>query len=387
MEYTPKLTEMDVMDQARDVLGKHMPLEAHGYVCTGADLWQILLGVSAKQGTIHGVCESLEDAPSDATVRGYLNEQLTIEKLDAIEKQMNAALASQIPKRVFKRPRDSAMDYHEQAYYGKTAQAEGLWIRAEAKDGTTHFYRVATAYVIWRTMRVTLVIRFVLPEEDGVSIVSDVLKSLKGLKYKVKTLFLDRGFAGVRIMRFLTKTRLRAVIACTIRGKTGGTRALCVGRTSYTTRYTFHSPDQGQFTAHLAVCRVFTTARRTGRHKRRADWMIFIMIHCSYSPQRARQVYRRRFGIESSYRCARSTRGWTTSPNPVIRFVLIALSFFLLNVWVRLRWLYAQIRRRGGRGVDYAHFRLVRLINWIMLALNAIYKPVTTIAPLVEPIG
>ena len=111
------------------------------------------------------------------------------------------------------------------------------------------------------------------------------------------------------------------------------------------------------------------------------------MIHCSYSPQRVRQVYRRRFGIESSYRCARSTRGWTTSPNPVIRFVLIALSFFLLNVWVRLRWLYAQIRRRGGRGVDYAHFRLDRLINWIMLALNAIYKPVTTITTLVEPIA
>ncbi len=53
MEYTPKLTDMDVMEQARDVLTEHLPLEADGYVCTGADLWQILLGVSAKQGTIH----------------------------------------------------------------------------------------------------------------------------------------------------------------------------------------------------------------------------------------------------------------------------------------------------------------------------------------------
>lgn len=386
MEYTPRLTDQDVMEQARDVLTKHTPLAADGYVCTGADLWQILLGVSVKQGTIHGVCQSLEEAPSDATVRGYLNEQLTVERLPALEKQMNAALASQIPRRVFKRARDTAMDYHEQAYYGKTPQAEGLWIRAAAKDGTTRFYRVATAYVTWRQMRVTLAVRFVLPEMDGVSIVSEVLKSLKALNYQVKTLFLDRGFAGVRIMRFLSKTRLRAVIACPIRGKMGGTRALCVGRGSYTTRYTFHSPDRGQFTAHLAVCNVFTTSRRTGRHKRRADWMIFIMIHCRYSPRRVRQVYRRRFGIESSYRCARRTRGWTTSPNPVLRFLLIALSFFLLNVWVRLRWAFAQVPRRGGRAVDYAHFRLDRLIHWIMLALNAIYKPVTTIAVLVEPI-
>ncbi len=270
------------------------------------------------------MCQSLEDAPSDATVRGYLNEQLTVEKMHTIEKQMNAALASQIPMRVFKRARDTAIDYHEQAYYGKTAQAQGLWIRSEAKDGTTYFYRVATAYVSWHAMRVTLAIRFVLPEEDGVSILSDVLKSLKALKYKVKTLFLDRGFAGVRIMRFLSKTRLRAVIACTIRGKSGGTRALCVGPGSYTTRYTFHNPDHGEYTANLAVCKVFTTARRTGRHQRRADWMIFIMIRCGYSPKQVRQAYRKRFGIESSYRCARSTRGWTTSPNPVIRFLLIA---------------------------------------------------------------
>ena len=90
----------------------------------------------------------------------------------------------------------------------------------------------------------------------------------------------------------------------------------------------------------------------------------------------------RRFGVESSYRCAGQVRGWTTSPNPVIRFLLIALSFFLLNLWVKLRWLYAQIRRRGGRAIDYAHFRLNRLINWVILALNAIYKPVTTIEAL-----
>ena len=386
MEYTPKLTDADVMEHARDVLTEYLPLEADGYVCTGADLWQILLGVSAKQGTIHAVCKSLTDAPSDTTVRSYLNEQLTVENLQAVEQQMNAALASQIPRRVFKGPRDTAIDYHEQAYYGKTPQSEGLWIRTEAKDGTTRFYRVATAYVIWQSHRVTLAIRFVLPDNDTVGVLSDLLKRLKVLKYRVKTLFLDRSFASVGVMRFLTKTHLRAVVACPIRGKKGGTRALCHGRGSYITQYTFNSPKQGEFTAKLAVCKVFTTSRRTGRSKRRADWMIFILIRCGFSPRRIRQVYRRRFGIESSYRCARSTRGWTTSPNPVIRFLLIALSFFLLNVWIALRWLFAQVPRRGGRTVDYAHFRLQRLADWIISALNAIYKPVQSIYPFADPI-
>jgi putative transposase len=136
----------------------------------------------------------------------------------------------------------------------------------------------------------------------------------------------------------------------------------------------------------LAVSKFFTTARRTGRHPRRADWMIFIMIRCAFTPQQVRQAYRRRFGVESSYRCARHTRGWTTSPNPALRFVLIALSFFLVNVWVALRWMFAQIPRQGGRLVDYAHFRLQRLIDWIARVVDSIYQPVTSILALAVPI-
>ena len=384
---TPTLTDTAVMKEACESLNDSLPLEADGYVCTGADLWQIVLGASAKQMTIHGMCESLTNAPSDVAVRGYLNAQLRVESLPEIERQLNAAVAAQIPQRVFKRARDTAMDFHEQAYYGKTEQADGLWVRAAAKDGTTRFYRVATAYVIWQAMRVTLAIHFVLPDDDTVGILTSLLERLKALKYKVKTLYLDRGFDGVAVMRYLTQhTRLRVVIACTIRGKTGGTRALCRGRGSYRTPYTFHSPEHGAFTANLAVCKVFTTARRTGRNPRRADWMIFIMIRCSFTPQQVRQNYRRRFGIESSYRCARHARAWTTSPNPALRFVLMALSFFLVNVWIALRWRFAQIPRQGGRLVDYAHFRLQRLIDWIARVVDRIYLPVTSIFALATPI-
>jgi hypothetical protein len=74
----------------------------------------------------------------------------------------------------------------------------------------------------------------------------------------------------------------------------------------------------------LAVCRVFTTAKRTGRRKREADWMLLILIQLEWTPRQARRQYRRRFGIESSYRCAGQVCGWTTSPNRAYRFLLIA---------------------------------------------------------------
>jgi IS4 transposase len=56
-------------------------------------------------------------------------------------------------------------------------------------------------------------------------------------------------------------------------------------------------------------------------------------------------------------------RGWTTSPNPALRFVLIGLSFVLLNVWVYLRALFTQVPRRGGRWLDTKRFQLNRLAS------------------------
>lgn len=381
-DHTPILTDYDILHHARTRLQQHLPLQANGYVCTSADLFNLLLGAAATRDSLESVCQDLTEAPNAATVRAYLNEQLRVEDLPALEKQLNNGLAAELPASVFAAARDLAIDYHDRPYYGKTEQSEGLWIRAEARDGTTRFYRVATAYLMVKHRRVTLAVRFVLPKEDTVRVLSDLLKGLKRLKIACRRLFLDRGFAGVRVIRFLRKLRQRAVIACPIRGKQGGTRALCQGRKSYRTTYTFESPQQGKAAAELAVCRVFTTARRTGRHRRRAEWMIFILIGLDWSPEQTRQQYRRRFGIESSYRCARSVSGWTTSHNPAYRFVLIALGFFLLNVWISLRWLVARQPRRGGRVMKAAHFRLRRFARFMVRALEHLYGCMREIEPL-----
>jgi hypothetical protein len=125
-----------------------------------------------------------------------------------------------------------------------------------------------------------------------------------------------------------------------VRGTTGGTRALCQGNQSYGTLPTFKGAHGQEFTASVLVCRVFTTARRTGRMKRQAEWLVFIQIHLTLAPRFARQLYRRRFGVEPSYRCSGQVRGWTTAKKPASRFVLIALAFVLLNVWMQLRWIF-----------------------------------------------
>jgi putative transposase len=370
---TLKLNDREVLQYARETLQQHVSLQADGYVCTTDDLFNVLLGVAAGCGTVEAVCADLVGTANPETIRGYLNEQLCVEDLSGLAQQLNATLADEIPRRVWRQARDVAIDFHDRPYYGKTPQAEGLWVRGRARDGTTRFYRVATAYVMLNGLRVTLALRFVLPGDSTVSVVDDLLKRLKRLGLRLACLFLDKGFDGVAVLDYLTRRQQSALVACTIRGKTGGTRALCRGPKSYRTTYTFSDAHGQPFTAELAVCRVFTTAKRTKRMKRRGDWLIFILIHLDLSPRQARRLYRRRFGIESSYRCAGQVRGWTTSNNPAYRFVLLALSFILLNVWLHLRWLFTQVPRRGRRWLDTKRFQLARLAKFILRALEQLY--------------
>jgi hypothetical protein len=384
---TPELTAQEVLRHAQDLLEEQLPLNAEGYKCTTDDLFKVLLGVAATKGTLEAVCADLVGTPDPHTIRGYFTKQLCVEELPALEQQLNAALAAEVPRRVHRHAQEVAIDYHDRPYYGKGEQAQELWVRGKAKDGTTRFYRVATAYVVLNGLRLTVALHFVLPDEDPVSVLDILLKRVKAQGLLVSCLLLDKGFESIAVLEYLTRQGQAALLACPSRGTTGGTRALCQGHKSYGTPHTFKGPQGVEFTAALLICRVFTTARRTGRHVRQADWLVFVQIHLALSPRYARHLYRSRFGIETSYRCEGQVRGWTTAKNPTYRFVLIALAFVLLNVWIHLRWLFTQVPRRGGRWLDTSRFPLVRFAKFLQRALEMWYGCVRAITAPALPRG
>jgi len=372
--HTLTLTDVEVLREAQATLERHLSLSAAGYGCTTDDLYKVLLGAAVQRSTIEAVCREMVGAPVGNTIRGYLNEQLCVEELPAWEERLNHALAANLPQRIGRRPRVIAMDMHDRPYYGKTSQEAGLWVRGRAKRGTTRFYRIATAYVIIEGLRFTLAIHFVLPEVKPATVVKQLWTHVAALSIPIKYLLLDRGFAGIDVQDYLDQQGMSAIIACPIRGKQGGTRALCRGRKSYRTQHTFSSNGgHKQRTAEVVVCRTFTTAKRTKRLKRRAMWQVFILIHLEMTPRQVRRCYRRRFGIETSYRCASQVRGWTTSPNPVLRFLLMALAVYLVDVWIWLRWLFTQVPRRGQRKLDEQEFQLSRFARFILHGLEEHY--------------
>jgi hypothetical protein len=297
---TLTLSDAQVLTEAHAVVKEYLPLAADGYTCTTDTLVDALLGVAVQRGTLERVCTDWLHLAHAETVRGYLNDQLCVEDLPELERRLNAALAAQTPARLRGAPQEVACDFTDRPYYGKTPPQEGLWVRGRAQDGTTRFYRIATAYVIDHHLRVTLALHFVLPEDDALSVLQSILKGLLGRGIRITCLYLDKGFASIKVLRYLNACQQPAVIACPIRGKTHGTRALGRGNRSYRTTYTFERAEAGTCTVSLAVCRAFTTAKRTKRLKPRATWLIYILIQCDLSPQQVRRRYRRRFGIESS---------------------------------------------------------------------------------------
>ncbi|RME58731.1 hypothetical protein D6779_05850, partial [Candidatus Parcubacteria bacterium] len=98
-----------------------------------------------------------------------------------------------------------------------------------------------------------------------------LLKRLQTLGFSAKVLYLDKGFASTAIVNYLSAQKQPAIIANPIRGKKGGTRALCRGRSSYKTLYTFSDGTQA-----MLAMKASLVPDRSG--KRRRKWLSFIVI-------------------------------------------------------------------------------------------------------------
>jgi len=383
-----KLTDKDTHNTAAERLATYLPLKVSGYECTSETVIDVLIKAAATQQTIEYVCSDLDEMVSGETIRGYLNEQIKVDNLGDLERRVNEALVTRLPRRLWKSKLQIAIDLHDEPFYGHTPELLAFTCRGPAKKGTTRFFRLATAYVIFKDMRVTLAVLFVRPEDKLPDLVAVLLHRLRILGLKIRRLYFDKGFCTIPVLRYVEKSGWSAILACPIRGKKGGTRGLCRGRASYHTQHTFKSQKYGDYTVPITVVRTYTSRKRSKRGRRRATWLVYVVLNCTLTPKSIRKCYRRRFGIETSYRCMRQVRAWTTSRNAALRFLLMSLGFILVNVWLELRWRFCQVkRRRGPRKIDVKRFELQRMLAFLNRAIDGIYGVVSFIEANVEPLG
>lgn len=373
-----ELKAKDVHSYTARVLKGHSQIEAHGYCCHTDMIFDILMKASAECSSVEAACADLEDTADSNTIREYLNQALAANELRQQEERANAALAECIPSALDRARIEVAMDFHDEPFYGKQEGTRKLTCSGQAKKGTTHFVRIATAYIIWRQVRLTLAVRYVLPEEDSLETLKFLLDRLKTLGFSAKILYLDKGFASTVIVNYLTDQKQPTIIANPIRGKKGGTRALCRGRSSYTTHYTFTDGTQATIAMKASL-----VPDHTGKHRRK--WLSFIIILLDWSVDKIHDQYRRRFGVECSYRLLRRLRATTTSRNPVLRFFLLSVGLILVNAWVFLRWEFSRLQAPGPRRIDEPRFRLHRFSRFLVRTIENLYGTISAIQTFQSP--
>jgi hypothetical protein len=373
------LNAEDVRGMMLDVMEKHLSVKTEGYRSTTNETFNLLLKAIAEGSSLEAVCADSGGVMASNTLREQLNTALDGCALREQEAEMNAALAGAIPAGMPRGGLEVALDTHDEPFYGKTPELLTYTCKTRAKAGTTHFFRIASAYVIWHEVRLTLALTYVLPEDDLPGVVERLFQRLAHLGLHATVAYLDKGFCSGEILRYLQRTRQAAVLACPIRGKTGGIRALCQGQGSFSTDYTFTDGT------HAPLVLVDTRVRDPKTKHKQRKWLAFVRVNLDWTPQQVYRKYRRRFGIEASYRLLRQVKVFTNSRNPALRFFFLGLGLLMQNVWVLARWLFTRRPGKGRHKLISALLRFARFRKLLVRAVERYYPPPLAISVFASP--
>jgi hypothetical protein len=359
-----QLTAAQVYQLVSEVLQEHFQLDMSDRNYEAQDIWDVLIAASVERVTVEMASRLLVDAPCSNTVRGVVKEMLANGgQLAKLEASMNTLLVKQLPKKLLRPRLPGAIDITEIPYHGQHEEDEEMVRRGRAKSGTTHFHCFATLYVVKKNKRYTLAITLMRQSDKALDVLQRLLGRAQALSLRLKRLYLDRGFDNNGVIAYLKQQPFPTIIPLVIRGKTAGTRVLLVGRKSYHTIYTRKSVtyDQETFPVHV-VC-IYSK----GRYRRRGLYR-FAYVVIGQVRMRPRQIadeYRRRFGIETSYRLMNTVRARTTSRSAELRLFFATLAFLLLNLWSFVKWAHLFMPKRGPRQILHQLLPLARWRLWL----------------------
>jgi hypothetical protein len=347
--------------QAVALLLQTLPLVDYGRLVKRQMLARILIWMCASRSTATAASRRTTIGVCDETLRKAVVASLP--EIDQLPRLVQASLVAVLPRlrrARKKRGFDIAIDVHHQPYYGK--RQPGV-VRVKQKQGTKLFWSVATAAIVHRGQRLTLAVAPVTSHRAE-DVLIGLWPQLKGLK--IRRLLLDRGFYSAEVVAWLQARRIWFVMPMIHRGRaprsrragTGTAPFFVRGRRGFTT-YTWRQKRGTRRQVRVKVAIIPADDRR-----RRP--LVYAFAGRLPNLGYCRWLYRKRFGIETSYRQARQSRAWTTSRNERWRRLLLVLSFVIRNVWLLLQASQRQAPR--SQRLTFAFF-LAQLIGLLSLEL------------------
>ncbi len=379
-QFSQKVESAQVAQALRTLLQSRLPLALKNTRITAEELLDVLVYASVHHTSIDTTCLELDGTPSGNRVREVLVAALP--KRPVLQRGLNTILRRQVHRSLFHDKRDYciAIDLTLIPYHGQADPADPTVVRAHAKAGTNQFHGYATGAIVHNRRRYVLALRLVAPGESMVAIVRDLLDRVRALKIRIRRVYLDKEFYAVEVFRTLDRRHLAYVVPVPVKhsktNKPTALEALCQGRRSYTTTYTLH-PTHGP---HYPVS-VVLVKRNPRRHQKKVvRWFVYAVagLPAKITPHGVFELYRQRFGIETSYRQLHQVRARTSSRKPTVRLLFVGLAVILINLYVTLRsavQTYAGTDTRCRR----AWLSLRRLAFLLGRAITALFNPPTLV--------
>jgi hypothetical protein len=334
----------------------------------GETILTVLFAAAARVSSLSDTCRLLRDVPDEHVVASALYDSLPASKV--LQRRVQKALQGHLPKALRRRPQVVALDVTLLPYYGADRKTNPHIVRGKAKRGTCSFFGSGTAYVVCKGGRYTVALTALTRGMTMAELARQRLKQVRAAGIKVRFLVLDREFYSVAVIRYLQATRTPFLMPVVCHGRPAdhprgpsGSNVLKQCKKSGWSRYT--QTDATKRTATVLICIKCRNRRgERGRHGREA----WIYADWGLRPKRfdwVKETYRRRFGIETSYRQMNQGRIRTTTGRFEVRLLYVALGLLLRNLWVWLHHAVLSRPRRGGVELHLERLRLKTLLLWL----------------------
>jgi len=365
------ITKEEAHGYAENWLGTALRLEYQGYKCTTSVILQILLIAASRVVSVFAACRDLADAPSHQTIRDAL--AATLPPIGELEKRLNRALVTDVPRALYRKSRMVAIDLTLIPYHGQPAVDKKEIYRSKAKCGTTHFHAYATAMVLHKGYRYTVALTRVERGEAMKEVVQRLLKRVRALGIKVRFLLLDKGFYSVEVMTYLKRANQRFVIPVILRGRKpkrgqplSGVRALMKKKNGYYKHtLTGKRGENKKATTKVTICVATKDYTREKTGKRHRKKLLYALWKVRRTWQEIRDLYRKRFGIETTYRQMNEARIKTNTRDPGMRLLFVGVALVLRNVWVWIHFRFANNKYSDEPELFLELLRFNELLNWI----------------------
>ncbi len=321
------------------------------------DFYRYLVAICANAGE-KGTAEQQHMESVKTTSRAQLpTRSWLFGKIKCIRYDHMISRCTKMISRMVKRSRrhgllrgsvDISIDMHDIPLYARVMKLIYAYA-TKRKEGTSFVTRLITAHCVTNGHRMTLGVILVKRGDKIEDLVYKLLQMCKKDGIRINSVTMDRGFYSTRVVAMLQREKIQFLMPA-IKRKSIEEKidAFSKGEIPAVSQFTMISDDKK-----TSACTTLVITERPEKkqnmsaenqklmdlyNKKTKEYDKYIPFitnmkfhNIQDNPEQVAEFYKRRWGIETSYKKYEQIRPWTTSTNHSVRILLLFFPFILYN--------------------------------------------------------